>query len=92
MRWLTPIFHPNINEEGTWVCVDVWWPSKFLDDLCIMLGRMIQYKNYNPHNPLRGDAAKWAIEYAHLLPVDKRPLRRGVPDAEFPESFEIRIL
>lgn len=91
MRWLTPIFHPNINEEGTGVCVDTWYPSKFLDDLCIMLGRMIQYQNYNPFHSLRLDAAQWAQKNRHLFPLDRRPLRPGAAGDEGNE-FEIRIL
>jgi ubiquitin-protein ligase len=94
MRFLTPVFHPNINEEGTYVCVDTWYPSKFLDDLCIMLGRMIQYKNYNPSSPLRLDAAQWAVEHPELLPVDRRPLHPATPEtADTPESeIDIRIV
>lgn len=92
LRWLTPIFHPNINQTGTQVCIDVWYPSKFLDDLCIMLGRMIQYKNYNPYNPLRIDAAQWAVQHTHLFPVDDRPLRRGLAENDEPDEFEIKIL
>lgn len=92
MRWFTPIFHPNINAEGTFVCIDVWYPTKFLDDLCLMLGRMIQYKNYNPYSPARKDAAQWSVMYPHLFPVDSRPLRRGTAESKVSEEFEIRIL
>ncbi len=96
MRWLTPIFHPNINEEGTYVCIDVWYPGKFLDDLCMTLGRMIQYKNYNAENYIREDAAKWSARCAHLFPVDTRPLRRGIPDQPahdtLHETLDIRVL
>ena len=92
MRWLTQIFHPNINQEGTFVCVDVWYPSKFLDDLCIMLGRMVQYKNYNSLNPLRLDAALWSASHRHLLPVDRRPLRPGMAEPMEKGELDIRIL
>jgi ubiquitin-protein ligase len=92
MRWLTEIFHPNINAEGTVVCVDTWYPSKFLDDLCVTLGRMIQYKNYNPASPMRLDAALWSASNLHLLPVDRRPLRPGNPQPAADGELEIRIL
>lgn len=92
LRWLTPIFHPNISAEGTFVCVDTWYPSRFLDDLCIILGRMIQYKNFNPLNPLRLDAAAWSTVNANILPVDRRPLRRGSAAPAEPIEFDIRIL
>ncbi len=92
MRWLTPIFHPNINAEGTFVCIDVWYPTKFLDDLCIMLGRMIQYKNYNPYSAVRKEAARWSLMCPHFLPVDKRSLRHGISESNPSKDFEIRIL
>lgn len=92
MRWLTPLFHPNVNEEGTYVCIDVWYPSKFLDDLCLMLGRMIQYRNYNPYSFVRLNAALWSRDERRRFPVDRRPLRRGeARTAEF-EEVEIRFL
>lgn len=92
MRWLTPIFHPNINNGGTRVCIDTWYASKFLDDLCLMLGRMIQYQNYNPYNALRSDAADWSIQHAHLLPVDRQPLQRGSTEESQPDDIAIRFL
>jgi hypothetical protein len=92
LRWLTEIFHPNVNPEGTLVCVDAWYPGRLLDDLCVMLGRMIQYKNYNPLNCLRPEAALWALRHRALLPVDERPLRRGA-EGELPgHDFEVRIV
>ena len=40
IRWITPVFHPNISEIGT-VCLGGygthWVPSLHLDDLCGML-------------------------------------------------------
>jgi|SRR5579864_69360 hypothetical protein len=92
LRWLTPSFHPNINAEGTLVCIDTWFPSQFLDDLCILLGRMIQYRNYNPYSYLRRDAALWAATHPHLLPIDRRPLRRGEIEDPVLEEPEIRML
>lgn len=74
MKWLTPIFHPNIGRSGA-VCIDVWYASKSLDELVFMLGEMVQYKNHNPSSPLNPDAAGWAASHRHLLPIDKRPLR-----------------
>lgn len=74
MKWLTPIFHPNIGRNGS-VCIDVWYASKSLDELVFMLGEMVQYKNHNPRSPLNPDAAVWADSHRHLFPIDKRPLR-----------------
>jgi ubiquitin-protein ligase len=92
LRWLTPIFHPNVNAEGTRVCTATWFPSQFLDDLCILLGRMIQYRNYNPYSHLNRDAAIWADAHPHLLPIDSRPLRRGEAADPEPVEPEIRLL
>jgi ubiquitin-protein ligase len=70
-RMLTPIFHPNFDEAS--VCIgDFWAASEGLDDLIIRIGRMIAYQEYNTKSPLNGLAAKWAVEHAHLLPIDPR--------------------
>lgn len=92
IRWLTEIFHPNINAEGTAVCIDTWYAGRLLDDLCVMLGRMIQYKNFNPHDCFRVEAARWSRDNARLLPVDDRPLRRGEAWEAGERRFEVRIL
>ncbi len=74
IEWLTPIFHPNISKNGEAVCIGTWYPAKTLDDLLLMLGDMIQYKNYASHDPLHLEASLWAMEHKELFPVDKRPL------------------
>lgn len=78
MQWLTPIFHPNISANGQ-VCIAVWYASKTLDELCIMLGRMIQYHNYDPESPKNLEAAWWAAQRREYFPVDGRDLRRPDP-------------
>ena len=49
MKWLTPIWHPNIHHLNGSVCIDAaWWAaSRSLDRLVIMLGEMLQYKNFH---------------------------------------------
>ncbi|HEY3243058.1 MAG TPA: EsaB/YukD family protein, partial [Phycisphaerae bacterium] len=44
MKWLTPIWHPNINHLNGSVCIDAaWWAaSRSLDRLVVMLGEMLQ--------------------------------------------------
>ena len=74
VRWVTPIFHPNIDENGTRVCINVWYPSRFLDNLCIMLGEMIQYCNYYPNEAYNGAAMLWALDHPEVFPIDKRPI------------------
>src|SRR5512134_926010 len=87
MKWLTPIWHPNINHLNGSVCIDAaWWAaSRSLDRLVVMLGEMLQFKNYHddptkPPFPWDAEAAHWSREYrkAHpnIFPVDKRELLR----------------
>lgn len=87
LQWLTPIWHPNIHHLNGSVCIDAaWWTaSRSLDRLVIMLGEMIQYKNFHddptqPPFPWDPDAARWCRKYRALhpgaFPVDKRELLR----------------
>lgn len=87
MKWLTPIWHPNINHLNGTVCIDAaWWAaSRSLDRLVIMMGEMVQYKNYHddptkPPFPWDADAARWCREYRTrhpgTFPVDARELLR----------------
>jgi len=74
LKWLTPIFHPNIHVTGA-VCIGAWWPAKTLDELLLTLGEMIQYKNYDPKDPMNSKAALWAQRNGNLFPVDDRVLK-----------------
>jgi len=87
MKWLTPIWHPNINHVNGSVCIDAaWWAaSRSLDRLVVMLGEMLQWKNFHddptkPPFPWDADAARWSREYrkSHpdAFPLDKRELLR----------------
>lgn len=71
MRWRTPIWQPNIlHVPPHSVCIDLsWWAaSRTLDRLVVMLGEMVQYKNYHaaatPPFPIDKEVAKWVIEVA----------------------------
>jgi hypothetical protein len=79
IRWITPIYHPNISEIGM-VCLGGygthWVPSVQLDELCIMLWDMARYHNYDIRSPYNREAALWvANQTAILFPTDSRPLR-----------------
>lgn len=74
LKWLTPIFHPNIHSTGA-VCIGAWWPAKTLDELLLTLGEMVQYKNLGPKDPMNSKAAAWALRNKHLFPIDSRPLK-----------------
>ncbi len=74
LKWLTPIFHPNIHVTGA-VCIGAWWPAKTLDELLLTLGEMVQYKNYDPKDPMNSKAAAWALRNKTLFPIDGRDLK-----------------
>lgn len=87
LKWLTPIWHPNINHLNGSVCIDAaWWTaSRSLDRLVIMLGEMVQYKNFHddptqPPFPWDMEAARWCREYRaghpDAFPIDRRELLR----------------
>lgn len=94
MKWMTPIWHPNINHMNGSVCIDAaWWAaSRSLDRLVIMLGEMLQYKNFHddptkPPFPWDLEAARWCREYREkhpdVFPLDNRELLR-------PERIKIK--
>ena len=87
MKWLTPVWHPNINHINGTVCVDAaWWTaSRSLDRLVVMIGEMVQYKNFHddpksPPFPWDPEAARWSKKYRrnnpNAFPVDQRELLR----------------
>ena len=95
MKWLTPIWHPNINHLNGSVCIDAaWWTaSRSLDRLVVMLGEMLQYKNFHddptkPPFPWDPEAARWCREYhkthPRAFPVDERELLR-------PERVKLKV-
>lgn len=79
LRWLSPIYHPNISEIGM-VCLGGygthWVPSLNLDELCVMLWDMARYHNYDVRSPYNREAALWVSnQTAFTFPLDARPLR-----------------
>lgn len=87
MKWLTSIWHPNINHLNGSVCIDAaWWAaSRSLDRLVVMLGEMLQWKNFHddptkPPFPWDPEAARWSREYRKqhpdAFPVENRELLR----------------
>jgi len=79
LRWLTPIYHPNISEIGL-VCLGGynthWVPSLQLDELCEMLWDMARFHNYDLKSPYNREAALWAANQSkYTFPADHRPLR-----------------
>jgi ubiquitin-protein ligase len=79
IRWVTPIYHPNISEIGM-VCLGGygthWVPSIQLDELCVMLWDMLRYHNYDIRSPYNRESALWTAGQTNFrFPTDARPLR-----------------
>jgi len=79
LLWQTPIFHPNISNNGV-VCLGGygthWVPSLTLDEMSTMLWDMIRYKNFDIQSPYNRDAALWARDQRlHEFPLDDRDIR-----------------
>jgi ubiquitin-protein ligase len=109
MKWMTPIWHPNIHHLNGSVCIDAaWWTaSRSLDRLVVMLGEMLQWKNFHddptkPPFPWDPEAARWSREYRkknpNAFPLDQRELLRpervklGVPGARTQSKPKINLL
>ena len=79
LAWQSPIFHPNISNNGV-VCLGGygthWVPSLTLSAMCTMLWDMIRYKNFDAQSPYNRDAAMWAVHQTDFqLPLDRRSIR-----------------
>ena len=92
LRWLTPIWHPNIDHlEPYHVCtnnVQNWFAAKPLAELVLAMGEMVQYKHYHARwvspFPLDRAAADWVLQIAEpkgivgpAKPFDERPLLKA---------------
>ena len=83
LRWITPIYHPNISEIGM-VCLGGygthWVPSVQLDEFCNMLWDMLRYHNYDIRSPYNRDAALWVAQ-PDEVPVPDRSTAAAGPRA-----------
>jgi len=78
--WLTPIWHPNIVPP--YLCTEgrPFAISVTLQQICLMVGQMIQYRNYNLDDPLGAEGrqvAVWAAANKQMFPIDTRSLLDG---------------
>ncbi|MCW2247731.1 hypothetical protein M2352_003365 [Azospirillum fermentarium] len=73
VRWVTPIFHPNIAQPDGQVCLGVlnerYVPSLGLAKLVTMLAEMIQWRNFDATNPFNTEAAGWVIQETSWPPI-----------------------
>ena len=96
LAWQTPIFHPNISNNGV-VCLGGygthWVPSLTLSEMCTMLWDMIRYKNFDSDSPYNREAAMWAkVQNDFQFPIDQRSIRDrlGAQEAEaLPEASPV---
>ena len=69
VKWLTPIFHPNISPDTGRVCLgvimDMYLPSLGLGRLVNLLAEMIQWRNFDAMNCFNVRAGKWAVDPEH---------------------------
>ena len=96
LLWQTPVFHPNISNNGV-VCLGGygthWVPSLTLSEMCTMLWDMIRYKNFDSDSPYNREAAMWAkVQNDFQFPIDQRSIRDrlGAQEAEaLPEASPV---
>jgi ubiquitin-protein ligase len=79
IRWLTPIFHPNISFSGFVNLADiglVWAKDVTLDVVCERLWDMARLEFVNAGRATNYSAKNWLEKNdKYRLPVDARPLR-----------------
>ena len=86
IRWLTPIFHPNISFSGFLDLRDVglpWDPELGLDVVCERLWDVARLAYLNLDKATNYAAKNWFDQQTQLqLPLDHRPLRdKAMPAA-----------
>ncbi len=86
LLWQTPIFHPNISNNGV-VCLGGygthWVPSLTLDEMSTMLWDMIRYENFDIQSPYNREAALWARDQRKFsFPLDGQSIRNRVNSPE----------
>jgi hypothetical protein len=79
VRWLTPIYHPNVSYSGFLSLSDIgldWEPGMGVDLLCERLWDVIRLERHDVERATNPSARRWISEQKELaLPLDHRPLR-----------------
>jgi hypothetical protein len=96
VKWLTPIFHPNINPENHMVCLGVlmdrYLPSLGLGRLVTMLAEMVQWRNFDAANCFNVRAGEWAADPNHwqyIYDIGGSPFQGPIQDLL--ELFEAEL-
>ena len=96
VRWITPIFHPNISPETGGVCLGVlmdrYLPGLGLARIVTMLAEMIQYRNYDTTNPMNKEAAKWVSDPDNHKYIDDEKIGIGGSTCQGPVNDIIKEL
>lgn len=95
IRWLTPIFHPNVSFSGFIQLADIgvpWTPAASLDVVCEQLWEVARGAFVNLDKAVNYPAKEWFETQSEvMLPVDPRPLRdSAVPAAHNIVKYERR--
>jgi hypothetical protein len=96
LAWQTPVFHPNISNNGV-VCLGGygthWVPSLTLSEMCTMLWDMIRYKNFDSESPYNREAALWTKSQTDFVfPIDRRSIRdRVTGEAVVPSPPPVQV-
>ncbi len=80
LSWIGPrqVFHPNISDQSTYICVGRLVPGTPLVDLLYQCFEIITYKKVTMRedDALNHAACVWARENQSRFPIDPRPLKR----------------
>jgi hypothetical protein len=77
LLWITPIFHPNIIQPVVCDRGRPFAPGTPLKSVCLMVGQMVQYRQYNLEDALDEVAKEWTSKNKSRLPLDRRDLLTG---------------
>lgn len=77
VKFLTPIFHPNVWENLTICLGNYWTMAETVPELVIRVGKIIQYSKdvLNLNSPANGSAKNWAQKNMSRFPVDTQTFK-----------------
>jgi ubiquitin-protein ligase len=98
VRWLTAIFHPNIDPDSGAVCLGVlmdrYLPGMGLARIVLMLAEMLQWRNFDLRGVLNAEAAEWASDlerhWQYIRQIEGYPFQKPVHElqAEFEKQWQ----
>jgi hypothetical protein len=83
VTWFGPdnIFHSNVRPP--FVCVGNMTAGVGISEIVYQLFEIITWQRSTLYHAMNWDAAQWARQNMHRLPVDERPLRRRALNLKF---------